>query len=127
MHDHGVLGGASPERVEEAARVAAVEAASSDWPMPVAIRVNGVGTEWHSLDLDAASRAGCAFAILPGATSQHLLREVREVLGKPVLAMIETAAGVEGAKMSLTCNRVSSATSAGKRSASSSADRRSRM
>ena len=25
--------------------------------MPVAIRINGVGTEWHSLDLDAAARS----------------------------------------------------------------------
>ncbi|HEX8840232.1 MAG TPA: aldolase/citrate lyase family protein, partial [Sphingomicrobium sp.] len=30
------------------ARKAAVEAVADDWPMPVAIRVNGVGTEWHS-------------------------------------------------------------------------------
>jgi citrate lyase subunit beta/citryl-CoA lyase len=40
-----------------AARDAAVEAAASGWPMAVAIRVNGVGTEWHSLDLDAAARS----------------------------------------------------------------------
>ena len=38
-----------------AARDAAVEAVASDWPMPVAIRVNGVGTQWHSPDLDAAA------------------------------------------------------------------------
>lgn len=79
---------------KEVARTAAVEAVSTDWPMRVAIRVNGVGTEWHSLDLDAVSRANCAFAVLPRATSAHLLREARDVLGKPVLAMIETAAGV---------------------------------
>src|SRR5690349_22695068 len=40
-----------------AARKAAIEAAGSDWPMPVAIRINGVGTKWHSLDLDAAARS----------------------------------------------------------------------
>ena len=79
---------------KEAARAAAVEAVSSDWPMPVGIRVNGVGTKWHSLDLDAVSRANSDFAILPRATSAHLLREARDVVGKPVLAMIETAAGV---------------------------------
>ena len=33
-----------------AARSAALEAVEKDWQMPVAIRVNGVGTEWHSLD-----------------------------------------------------------------------------
>ena len=76
------------------ARSAAVEAVASEWPMPVAIRVNGVGSEWHSLDVDSVARANCAFAILPRATSAHLVREVREALDKPVLAMIETAAGV---------------------------------
>src|SRR5829696_7979819 len=42
---------------KDAARDAAVEAVAIDWPVPVAIRVNGVGTEWHSLDLDAAARS----------------------------------------------------------------------
>src|SRR5690242_21078832 len=36
-----------------AARDGAIGAVASAWSMPVAIRVNGVGTEWHSLDLDA--------------------------------------------------------------------------
>ena len=76
------------------ARKAAVDAASSDWPMPLAIRINGVGSEWHSLDIDAVARAKCGFAVLPRATSAHLVREVREAVDKPLLAMIETAAGV---------------------------------
>jgi citrate lyase subunit beta/citryl-CoA lyase len=76
------------------ARDAAVEAVASAWPMPVAIRVNGVGTEWHSLDLDAVARSKADFAVLPRAISAHLVHEVAEASGKPVLAMIETAAGV---------------------------------
>jgi citrate lyase subunit beta/citryl-CoA lyase len=76
------------------ARNAALEAVSSNWPMPVAIRFNGVGTEWHSLDVDSVARSGCDYAILPRAASAHLAREVREAVGKPLLAMIETAAGV---------------------------------
>src|SRR5881398_3935123 len=40
---------------KDAARDAAVEAVGTAWPMPVAIRMNGVGTEWHSLDVDAAA------------------------------------------------------------------------
>ena len=79
---------------KEGARTAAVEAVASEWPMPAAIRVNGVGSEWHSLDIDAIARAKCAFAVLPRAVSAHLVREVREAVDKPVLAMIETAAGV---------------------------------
>jgi citrate lyase beta subunit len=76
------------------ARNAAVEAVTSGWPMPVAIRVNGVGTEWHALDVDAVARSDADMAVLPRAASAHLAREVREAIGKPLLAMVETAAGV---------------------------------
>ena len=76
------------------ARKAAVEAVSSDWPMPVAIRVNGIGGEWHSLDLDAVARSKAQFVVLPRAISAHLVHGFAEAVGKPVLAMIETAAGV---------------------------------
>jgi citrate lyase beta subunit len=77
-----------------AARKAAVEAVVVAWPMPVAIRLNGAGTEWHSLDLDAAARSNADLVVIPRAISAHLVRDVGETVGKPVLAMIETAAGV---------------------------------
>ena len=76
------------------ARKAAVEAAASEWPMPVAIRVNGAGTEWHSLDIDAVAGSKADFAVMPRAISAHLVHGVAEAISKPVLAMIETAAGV---------------------------------
>jgi citrate lyase subunit beta/citryl-CoA lyase len=79
------------------ARRAAVEAVASEWLMSVAIRVNGVGTEWHSLDLDSVARSAADFAVLPRAISAHLVHETAEAVVKPVLAMIETAAGVLGA------------------------------
>jgi len=77
-----------------AARDAAVDATAGAWPMPVAIRVNGVGTEWHSLDLDAAARSKADLVVVPRAISAHLVHGVAEAVAKPVLAMIETAAGV---------------------------------
>jgi citrate lyase subunit beta/citryl-CoA lyase len=77
-----------------AARGAAVEAVATQWPMPVAIRLNGAGTEWHSLDLDAAARSSADFVVIPRAISAHIVRSVAKAVGKPVLAMIETAAGV---------------------------------
>jgi len=77
-----------------AARDAAVEAVASPWDMPVAIRINGAGTEWHSLDLDAAAGSKADLVVVPRATSAHLVHDVAESGGKPVLAMIETAAGV---------------------------------
>jgi len=77
-----------------AARKAAVEAVASDWPMPVAIRINGVGTEWHSVDVDAVGRSNASFVVVPRASSSHLVSDLARTVKQPVLAMIETAAGV---------------------------------
>ena len=77
-----------------AAREAALDAVSTDWPMPVAIRINGVGSQWHSADLEAVASSSCDYVVLPRAASVQDVRQVRDALGKPVLAMIETAAGV---------------------------------
>jgi citrate lyase subunit beta/citryl-CoA lyase len=79
---------------KDPARDAAVEAVASNWALPVAIRVNGVGTEWHSLDLDAVAGSAADFVVVPRASSAHLIAGIRDEVGKPVLAMIETAAGV---------------------------------
>jgi citrate lyase subunit beta/citryl-CoA lyase len=79
---------------KDSARDSAVEAVSGRWRMPVAIRVNSVGSEWHSLDLDAVARSKADLVVVPRAISAHLIHGVAEAVGKPVLAMIETAAGV---------------------------------
>ena len=79
---------------KDSARAAAVDAVAEAWSMPVAIRINGVGTEWHSLDLDAVARSKADLAIVPRASSAHLIHDIAETVGRPVLAMIETAAGV---------------------------------
>jgi citrate lyase subunit beta/citryl-CoA lyase len=79
---------------KDGAREAAVSAVAGDWPMPVAIRLNSIGSEWHSFDIDAVAGSKADFAVLPRAASAHLVHEVAEALSKPLLAMIETAAGV---------------------------------
>jgi citrate lyase beta subunit len=79
------------------ARKAAIDAVRDEWPMPVAIRINGVGTKWHSPDLDAADLSKANYIVVPRAISAHLVRDVAKTVRKPVLAMIETAAGVLGA------------------------------
>jgi citrate lyase subunit beta/citryl-CoA lyase len=76
------------------ARDAAVDAVATGWSMAVAIRVNAVGSEWQSLDVDAVARSNADYAVVPRAVSGHLVRGIAEAVGKPVLAMIETAAGV---------------------------------
>jgi citrate lyase subunit beta/citryl-CoA lyase len=77
-----------------AGRKAALDAVVDPWPMPVAIRINGVGSEWHSLDLDAVARSKADLVVVPRAISAHLVRDIAETTAKPALAMIETAAGV---------------------------------
>ena len=79
---------------KDGARKAALEAALERWPMPVAIRINGTGSEWHSLDLDAVARSNIDLCVVPRASSAKILRDIGGTVGKPVLAMIETAAGV---------------------------------
>src|SRR6476619_1797738 len=76
------------------ARQLAVDAAGTDWSVPLAIRINGAGTKWHSLDLDAVARSKVDLVVVPRAMSAHLVRDVAETVNKPALAMIETAAGV---------------------------------
>jgi citrate lyase subunit beta/citryl-CoA lyase len=79
---------------KDSARDAAVDAVAKDWRMPVAIRVNAIGSEWHSLDVDVVAKSAADLAVVPRAISAHLVRGIAEAAGKPVLAMIETAAGV---------------------------------
>ena len=79
---------------KDAARAAAVAAVETPWLMPVAIRVNGAGTEWHSLDLQAVAGSTADYVVVPRASSAELVRDTAGRLSKPVLAMIETAAGV---------------------------------
>ena len=79
---------------KDSARRAAVDAVAASWPMPVAIRVNGVGSQWHDGDLEAVSHSQASFAILPRTASADEVRAAREWVDRPVLAMIETAAGV---------------------------------
>jgi len=83
---------------KDSARHAALEAVKTSWPVPVAIRINGVGTKWHTLDLDAVARSKADLVVVPRAISAHVLRGIRDVVAKPVLAMIETASGVLSAR-----------------------------
>jgi citrate lyase subunit beta/citryl-CoA lyase len=79
---------------KEAARAAAVEATQSEWPVPVAIRINGTGSQWQGLDVVATMHSKADLIIVPRAQTDGDLAFVRNQTGKPVAAMIETAAGV---------------------------------
>ena len=76
------------------ARLAAVAAVGDPWRMPVAIRVNGAGREWHDADVAAVAESRADFAVLPRADTAAATKTLRDQLGKPLLAMIETSSGV---------------------------------
>jgi citrate lyase subunit beta/citryl-CoA lyase len=79
---------------KESAREAAVAAVESDWPMPVAIRINGVGSQWHGSDIVAVTHCNADLLVVPRVEDKEELSFVRTQSGKPIAAMIETARGV---------------------------------
>src|SRR5687768_3373687 len=79
---------------KDAARQSALEAIAEPWPMPVAIRINGVGNPWHGPDLVAIAHAPVDLVIMPRVEDKEELTFVRKQSGKSVAAMIETARGV---------------------------------
>jgi citrate lyase beta subunit len=65
------------------------------------VRVNGHGTTWHDDDLEAVIAAGLDGVVLPKATPEAA-RAVA-VAGLPVVAIVETAAGLRTAYETATC------------------------
>ena len=83
---------------KESARAAAIDAVAEPWPMPVAIRINGVGTDWHGPDLLAATHCNADLIVVPRVEDHDALSFIRTQSGKPIAAMIETARGVLAAR-----------------------------
>ena len=79
---------------KDSARQAAVEAVAEPWPIPIAIRINGVGNPWHGPDLVAIAHVNVDLVIMPRVEDKEELAFVRKQSGKAVAAMIETARGV---------------------------------
>jgi citrate lyase subunit beta/citryl-CoA lyase len=79
---------------KDKAREAAVTAIAEEWPMPVAIRINGVGTPWHGPDLVAVTHGKVDLVVMPRVEGKEELTFVRKQSGAPVAAMIETPKGV---------------------------------
>lgn len=84
---------------KESARDAAIAAIAEDWPMPVAIRVNGAHTAWHGPDVVAVMHHKPDAVVVPRAETRQELAFVRNQTGLPVLAMVETAKGVLAAEI----------------------------
>jgi citrate lyase subunit beta/citryl-CoA lyase len=83
-----------PEDKEEA-RKAAVEAAGQGFGSALcAIRVNGTKSRWHGSDVAAVRQSRADFIVLPRAEGGAEVRDTTRMVEHPVLAMVETAAGV---------------------------------
>ena len=82
------------DEAKSEAREAAVAAAAAELGRPVAIRVNGPGTDWHEEDVAAVARSAADLVVLPKVRTAHLAAEIAARTRKPLLAMIETPAGV---------------------------------
>lgn len=76
------------------ARAAAVDAVREPWPMPVAIRLNGVASDWFADDVAAVADSNADLVVLPRAESADAIRTAWQGVQRTMLAMIETAAGV---------------------------------
>jgi (3S)-malyl-CoA thioesterase len=73
------------------AREGAVAAVSEGFgDRPVAIRINGIATQWHEDDVAAVRGSKATLAVLPKTESARDAARIASALGKPLMAMIET-------------------------------------
>jgi len=84
---------------KDAARAAAVASAEGDWGgRLLAVRLNGPGA-WHEADLAALAESdGVDLVVVPKVETPEYAEALADRLGKPLLAMIETPAGVYAAR-----------------------------
>jgi len=84
---------------KDGARAAALAAADGDWGgRPLAVRLNGPGA-WHDADLAALAGArGVDLVVVPKVETPEYAEGLADSLAKPLLAMIETPAGVYAAR-----------------------------
>ncbi len=74
------------------AAIAAVNAGFGD--KLTAIRINGPQTPWHDADMQAVAASKVQFVVVPKIDSAVIAQEIANKTNKPLLAMIETPAGV---------------------------------
>ncbi len=87
-----------PEDKAEARKSAVAAAAEGFGGRPVAIRMNGRSTPWFGDDMVAFRTSRADFVIVPKAEDGHHIHDAAHLLGRPPLAMIETALGVLNAR-----------------------------
>ncbi len=96
----------APDAKPTAREAAAAAVASGDYGRrTVTIRVNGIGTEWHTADLVAAAAAGPAAIVVPKVETADQVRDLATALesaGAPehtrLWAMVETPEAIFNAR-----------------------------
>ena len=85
---------------KSAARAAAVAAGSGEWRPPLlAVRINGIGAVWHEDDVAALRQATrLDLIVVPKVEDASQAAALAGRTGKPLLAMIETPAGIYAAR-----------------------------
>lgn len=83
-----------PGLKDEARAAAAIAVAQGFGDRLTAIRINGPDSPWHDADLVAVLNSACNFVVLPKTESVEAAESVAERAAKPVIAMIETPAGI---------------------------------
>lgn len=86
---------AVPEADKAAARIAAVEAMAEGFGDRIAaIRINAPDSPHHDGDVAAAAASRAAAIVVPKVETAGSVAQVARATGKPLLAMIETPAGI---------------------------------
>ncbi len=91
-----------PDAKPEAREAACAAVTSGEYgERELTIRINGIGTQWHDADLEAASKAGPAGIVVPKVNTADEVRQLvaaMEAAGAPqhtkLWAMIETPAAI---------------------------------
>lgn len=72
--------------------------AGLDAPVPVLVRVNAADTRWHGDDLAACATLPLSGIVLPKAETAEAIRDAGARTGLPVVALVESAAGLANAR-----------------------------
>lgn len=83
---------------KDAARKTAVETLTGDFGRAIkAARINAIGTAWHADDVAALAGSDAHTIVVPKVESVDAIEELANILGRPVLAMIETPKAIQHA------------------------------
>ena len=83
---------------KDEARKAACNVLQGDFGGAIkAARINAIGTPWHRDDIAAMAQSAAHVIVVPKVESVDAVEEIASLLGRPVLAMIETPKAIQHA------------------------------